>query len=189
MEEKLIEGEFVPNKIGMGFGILGVTLLALLGLYLSFCAGPVVIVVWTPLVVLLAAMLYSYRTPKHQKLIVTNSWVYMAPWKRIVGDEIGKKEVSVPLDKITSVLVCQNELSFITKCGFISFKGCSNANAVYDVVMRLLYERDAAGRIHENTSDRNAYIAEELKVYKKLLDENLITQEEFEAKKEKLLGL
>lgn len=189
MEEKIIEGEFTPNKIGMGFGIFGVTLLALLGLYLSFCAGPIVIIVWTPLVALLAAMLYSYRTPKHQKLIVTNSWAYMAPWKRIVGDSLDKKEVSVPLEKITNVCIYLNELSFITEFGFISFKGCKNARAVYDVVMQLLYERDTAGKVHENTSNREAYIAEELNVYKKLLDENLITQEEFEAKKKKLLGL
>lgn len=180
MEEKIIEGEFGPNKISLGIGIVGVTLLTLLCLVLLFIIGPLSIVCIGPFIVWYAVIIYLNCAAKNNQLIVTNARVYIVA---------RKQEFSLPLDKISAVNIWGSNLNFTSSSGVIVSKGCKNARAVHDVVMRLLYERDIAGRIHENTSDREAYIAEELNVYKKLLDENLITQEEFEAKKKKLLGL
>lgn len=180
MEEKLIEGQFGPNKISLGIGIVGVTLLTLLCFFLLFSIGLLSIVCIGPFIVWYAVIIYLNCAAKNQKLIVTNARVYIVA---------RKQEFSLPLDKISAVNIWGNNLNFTSSSGVIVSKGCKNARAVYDVVMRLLYERDTAGKVHENTSNQKAYIAEELNVYKKLVDENLITQEEYEAKKKKLLGL
>lgn len=170
MEKKIIEGEFAPNKISIGIGIVGVALFMLLCFFLLFIIGPISIICIGPFIAGYAFIIYLNCTAKHQKLIVTNTRVYGI---------FRKKEINLPLDKIAAVDIRKRNLTFSTGSGIIRCAGCTNARAVYDVILNLLNER-ASG---------TASVPEELMEYKKLLDNGVITQEEFEAKKKKLLGL
>lgn len=184
MEKKIIEGEFVSNTIGMRIGIVGAVLLTALCLFLMLFIGPLAILCIGPMIGLYVYVICSNYVLKNQQLTVTNTRIY---------GRFRNKEINLPLNKISHVEItgkgALKSLAITTSSGIIRCSCCTNADAVYAAILNLLNERRFSNKVRADGSNREAYIAEELKVYKKLLDENLITQEEFEAKKRKLLGL
>ena len=64
-----------------------------------------------------------------------------------------------------------------------------NRGEIYDVVSKLLVERQNKTTITSRTQEISKSSADELKKYKNLLDSGIISQEEFEAKKKQLLNL
>lgn len=184
MEKKIIEGQFVSNTIGMRIGIVGTALLTVLCLFLMAFIGPLAILCIGPTIGLYAYAIYSNHSLKYQELTITSARIY---------GRFRNKEINLPLNKISHVEITGNKalksLAITTSSGIIRCSCCTNADAVYAAILNLLNERRFSNKVRADGSDQEAYITEELNVYKKLLDENLITQEEFEAKKKKLLGL
>ena len=64
-----------------------------------------------------------------------------------------------------------------------------NRGEIYDVVSKLLVERQNKTTITSITQEISKSSADKLKKYKNLLDSGSISQEEFEAKKKQLLNL
>ena len=111
--------------------------------------------------------------------------------KRILGS-IRKKRVDLPIDSVSAVSIgAFKSISVATSSGRISFSAIKNRNEIYEVVSKLLVERQnqapkSAAAVVNAPSASNA---DELKKFKDLLDAGIISQEEFDAKKKQLLGL
>ena len=108
--------------------------------------------------------------------------------KRIYGTAGFGKRVDLPLDSVSAVASgALNSIAVATSSGKISFIAMAKRNELYEVLGRLIVERQNKSR---NNDDNNATSnADELKKFKDLLDSGVITQEEFDAKKKQLLGL
>ena len=91
--------------------------------------------------------------------------------KRVYGQAAFGQQVDLPLDSITAI-------------GKGIIKGIKNRDDIYDVVSKLLMERQTS-----KPASNEASSVEDLKKYKELLDTGVISQEEFDAKKKQLLGV
>lgn len=111
--------------------------------------------------------------------------------KRVYGTAAWGKRVDLPLDKITAVATgFGHGITVATSSGSIRFKMINNNKEIYEVISKLLIERQE--KPIENTTINQELPqsnADELQKYKNLLDNGTITQEEFDAKKKQLLGL
>ena len=131
-------------------------------------------------VAILSTVFYLYISK--MEIVVTNSRVY--------GQCAFGKRVDLPLDTISAV-----GTSFLqgidvgTSAGKIKFKGISNNKKIHEEISDLLNNRQNNKSKQEQVKTNNTSIIEELKQYKELLDNGVITQEEFDAKKNQILGL
>ena len=103
--------------------------------------------------------------------------------------KIFKRNVDLPLDSINSVEYVKKSgiVNIATSSQKIHFESLLNAEEISNVINELLQKRQAT-RGTTTVVNRSSN-AEELSKFKKLLDEGIITQEEFDAKKKQLLGL
>ena len=69
-------------------------------------------------------------------------------------------------------------------CFSIKFRCIKNRDEIYEVVSKLLMERQTSKMVFNESSP-----ADELQKYKDLLDTGAISQDEFETKKNQLLNL
>jgi len=134
-------------------------------------------------VVTLAGLLLNWWL-KSYELTVTD--------KRVYGKVAFGKRVDLPYDSISAISTfgLLKGISVATSSGRIKFRLVKNANQVYDVLNHLLLERQESKKsapVKEVVAAPSN--AAELKQYKELLDEGVISQEEFDAKKKLLLGL
>ena len=111
--------------------------------------------------------------------------------KRIFGVVGWGKRVDLPVDSVSATAKLQfwRGVSVSTSSGRISFLLMKNADDIYNVLNKLMIERQQG---KNNTSSNNTTppdVTEQLKKYKELLDSGVITQDEFDAKKKELLGL
>ena len=127
-----------------------------------------------------AITLLFYFYISKMEIVVTN--------KRVYGKKAFGKRVDLPIDTISAV-----GTSFLmgidigTSAGKIKFKGISNNNEIHTEISKLLNNRQ--NNKQEQIQVNNTSTTEELKQYKELLDNGVITQEEFDAKKKQLLNL
>lgn len=111
---------------------------------------------------------------------------------RVYGKTAFAKRVDIPLDSISSVgltIPLFKGIVFSSNSGKISFFFIANRNQAHQIISDLIIKRQ--NKISKNTVNQvmpNSN-ADELKKYKELLDNGVITQEEFDAKKKQLLGL
>ncbi len=110
--------------------------------------------------------------------------------KRVFGKVAFGKRVDLPVDSISAISSINlfKGVSVSTSSGKIRFIAIKNANEIYDVINKLLVDRQkeiSQGTMVIQSSDE----ADQIKKYKELLDTGVITQEEFDAKKKQLLGL
>ncbi len=110
--------------------------------------------------------------------------------KRIYGRVAWGKRVDLPFDSVsaTSTLRMFKGVSVSSASGRIKFLLIKNANEVYNEINKLLIERQKK-EAPSNISSDKADAPDDLIKLKKLLDLNVITQEEFDAKKKQILGL
>ena len=112
--------------------------------------------------------------------------------KRVYGKAAFKRRVDLPFDKISSVGTSVfNGIGVATASGKITFFYCKNRDEIFDTISNLLLERQGQQE-HQETVVKQEIPqsnADELKKFKELLDNGIITQEEFDAKKKQLLGL
>lgn len=107
--------------------------------------------------------------------------------KRVYGKAAFGKSIDLPYDKISSVGTCFfNGIFAATSSGTVKFWFLTNQKEVYQALSNLLKERQGHTIVASNNQTTNA---DELKKYKELLDDGVISQEEFDAKKKQLLGV
>lgn len=113
--------------------------------------------------------------------------------KRVYGTAAWGKRVDLPLDKISAVGTSFGHgIAVATSSGSIKFKAITNNTEVHYAISKLLMERQSTAPVVETQKQSAPIIhsdADELRKYKDLLDSGVITQEEFDTKKKKILGL
>jgi len=136
------------------------------------------------LVVVAIAVVFSLMYAKVE-LTVTN--------KRIYGLAAFGKRVDLPLDSVAAVGTSAfKTISITSASGAIKFGMIRNFQEIHSEISKLLVERQAQKQTTTQTTIKQEIPqsnADELKKYKDLLDNGVITQEEFDAKKKQLLGL
>lgn len=112
--------------------------------------------------------------------------------KRIYGKVAFGKRVDLPLDSVSAVATTEftQGVSVSTSSGRVTFLFLAKKEKIAGAIRNLLVDRQqksvASTTIKPETPQSNA---DELKKYKALLDDGVISQEEFDAKKKQLLGL
>ena len=136
-----------------------------------FCLGVIVILV----------SLFFFWQMSRGKLTVTN--------QRVTGKASFGKTVDLPLNQISAVAlgVCRS-ITVATSSGRIHFWFVQNREEVRSALTDIIGKAQVAD-INQHTPPVAPSAADEIKKYKELLDEGIITQEEFDAKKKQLLGL
>ncbi len=142
------------------------------GTYIGVCVGITAVTV----------LFYLYISK--MEIVVTN--------KRVYGKSAFGKRVDLPIDTISAVGTSfLKGIDIGTSAGRIHFKGISNNNEIHAEISKLLNNRQDNKKVNnqEPVKVNNVSSIEELKQYKELLDNGVITQEEFEKKKKQLLGI
>lgn len=181
MEKKIIEGKFEPNIAGVVFFMAMALILSALLVWIiaedAILEIGSLTVTWVIIFILLCAYgIYECYSKKNQQLTVTNSRVH---------GKIKNKGIDLPFDVISHADITGKTIAITTASGVVKCACCTNANAVYAVILNRLNERTSSKPSFSGTKN----VPEELMEYKKLLDNGAITQKEYEAKKKKLLGL
>lgn len=114
--------------------------------------------------------------------------------KRVFGKAALGTRVDLPLDSISAITTqWPKGISVATSSGKIVFLLIKNRDALHSTISKLLIDRQAKSQAARTAPAAAATPAlsnaDELKKYKELLDMGAITQEEFDAKKNQLLGL
>ena len=104
------------------------------------------------------------------------------------------KQVDLPLDSISALgRGMFSSIAVATASGKITFWGISNRDEVHKAISGLLQSRQSGNKQEAvpvtHVTQQSQSSADELMKYKELLDNGIITQEEFDAKKKQLLGL
>ena len=104
--------------------------------------------------------------------------------KRVYGESVFGRKVDLPIDSISAIgKKWFKGIGVATSAGKIVFFGFKNRDEIYETVSNLLVKRQSANQAMNTTQSS----ADELSKYKKLLDDGVISQEEFDAKKKQLL--
>lgn len=99
------------------------------------------------------------------------------------------KQVDLPIHQISAVSYgTLGSIGVATSSGVIRFYYLKNKEEVYSTIVSLL-DKEPAKDSAPTIIQQNDSSADELKKYKELYDNGVITKEEFEAKKKQLLGL
>ncbi len=114
--------------------------------------------------------------------------------KRIYGKVLFGKRVDLPIDSVSAVSTSRmfKGVSVSTSSGRITFHGMKNADEIYSAINRLLIERQDLARVASKPEiivESQTDEVDKLMKYKNLLEQGVITQEEFDAKKKQILGL
>lgn len=113
--------------------------------------------------------------------------------KRVYGKAAFGKRIDLPLDSISAVGTSAFKgLAVATASGRIKFYDIANQEEMHQTLSTLLVQRQDSGKNNATTTIKQEIPqsnADELKKFKELLDSGVITQEEFDAKKQQLLGL
>ena len=105
--------------------------------------------------------------------------------KRVYGCASFGRRVELPLDSVTAIGTSfMKGIAITTASGSVKFGCIKNRDEIYEVVSKLLMERQSSKTVFNEPSP-----ADELKKYKELLDTGVISQEEFDAKKKQLLEM
>lgn len=215
MEEKIIEAKFAKNTLAriillIGLAILTFGLLRTRNDYLTgrdwcpwprpyteiydsyfdylwsrifstvcFNLDPSACIVLLGIIVLIAAGLVFWKMGKCA-LTVTN--------RQVVGKASFGKSVALPINQISAVALgyCKR-ITIATSSGKIHFWLLANRDEVHSALTKVINEVQVEKAYTNTTSVQSN--ADELRKYKELLDDGVISQEEFDAKKKQLLGL
>ena len=122
---------------------------------------------------------------KSMEIVVTD--------KRVYGKTYFGKTIDLPIDSVSAVgSKWMKGISVATSSGKISFLLIKNAKEIHEEIRKLLISRQEEKRTQSKTEQAVATVSsdfESLKKLQELLNEGIITQEEFETKKKQILGL
>ena len=140
-----------------------------------------VIVPWLVIGLIVSIILFGFR----YSITVTD--------KRVYGNGFFGKRVDLPFDSISAVITNSifSGVYISTSSGAIKFIWLENYQDIHKVISGLLIKRQRPTEKDNIKSDQNSNMstADELKKFKELFDQGVITQEEFDAKKKQILGL
>ena len=112
----------------------------------------------------------------------------------VKGRTMWGKEVVLPLSMISAYSTRKflSKVSVATSSGFVHFGFIENYKEMGETLKQLIAERQrdteiSQEKVYQITKENSG--ADEIKKYKELLDNGIITQEEFDAKKKQILGL
>lgn len=109
--------------------------------------------------------------------------------KRVCGKTWFNKGVDLPLDSVSAVGSSWLQgIAVATSSGNISFLFIKNAQEIHGAIRKLLIARQEEKKQAVQPVQMVSG-ADDLAKYKQLLDQGVITQEEFNAKKKQILGL
>lgn len=137
-------------------------------------------------IAIIVGLIIKFNTEKCE-ITVTNS--------RIFGKLAHSKEVSIALNQVTGLHSCAFDGVSVASIGNVSDFYCiANCEEVMKAISYLLANPQRAGNSPTQMSIASASSisnneVEQLKRFKDLLDSDVITQEEFDAKKKEVLGL
>lgn len=135
-------------------------------------------------VALLIVWLINLSISKYS-LTVTN--------KRVYGNTLHGKRVDLPIDSVSSFASSPFKgIAIGTSSGKIKFNLIKNRDEMFASLSSLIVERQSqkTAMKQENKEEPLPLSqADELKKFKQLLDDGIITQEEYDEKKKQLLGL
>ncbi len=110
--------------------------------------------------------------------------------KRVYGKAMFGKRVDLPMDSISAVGTSMFKgIAVATSSGKIKFLGISNRDEIHKEISNLIVNRQDKVTKTDIKQEIAQSSADELRKYKDLLDQGIITEEEFGAKKKQLLGL
>ncbi len=112
--------------------------------------------------------------------------------RRVYGKVAFGAQIDLPLDMVSAVGVTgiMKGVVVATSSGRIKFMYVANASEIHAVINDLLINRQESNKHGSiNTIQQEISEADELMKFKNLLDNGIISQEEFEAKKKQLLGI
>lgn len=184
MEEKVIvKGELLNIK--KIFFVLGIFLLVVVALVvpgMNFLTSILCSIMSLPMIIL--CVLY-YIVSKYS-IVVTD--------KRVYGVVAFGKRVDLPIDSITAVgTTLFRGVCVSTASGVIRFNLLKNDVLVYEKINELLLKRQSKRAVKQEAvqtpevKSTSIDVTEELRKYKALLDDEIITKAEFEEKKKELL--
>ncbi len=193
MDEKIIiKGELKSAKgVCMALPLIGLVIYILQGFILSidkslaygFGLSNGANLVFLPLIIVLAIIgVVIYKRWSKVQITVTT--------KRVYGIDTLSKRVDLPLDSITAVgTSIFSGLAVTTASGAIKFVMLRNRDELHEAISKLLVERQEKPLTTTIKQEIPQSDADELKKYKELLDNGVITQKEFDAKKKQILGI
>lgn len=129
---------------------------------------------WGGLILMIFGVLI-YISGKDCEIKLTNN--------KVIGKSLFGNEVIIPIDSISSVgkIKLLKGLVVASNSGCIRFLYLLNIEKLHEEISNLILNR--------KKSIGNSSNSEEIKKYKELLDDGIITQEEFDKKKKELLNL
>ena len=167
--------DWVVEKYGKHANVFTVTLHDMIPVIIvSIIAAAVIIVVFN--------LLY-----KKIQLVVTD--------KKVYGRVFCGKRVDLPIDSISAVGTSLfKSISIATSSGYIKFLAIANRDEIHEKISELLINRQQSNKVEQQIANNNVPTSNndnigQLKELKELLDQGIINQEEFDAKKKQLLGL
>lgn len=194
MEEKIIiKGKFSKTNILMIiFGIIAIVFAIIGFVYLEkymayygfniYGIGEEYPIFFVIAFAFLVAAVLSYLAMNRCEIVVSN--------KKVFGKVKFGKRVDLPLNQISSVgQGWFKSISVATSSGIIRFWLLSNRQEVFSAISELLSQFQHNNNQAVIHKEEKASSADELKKFKNLLDDGVITQEEFDMKKKQLLEL
>ena len=137
---------------------------------------------WAALLIVVIISIVLYVRWKKIELTVTT--------KRVYGKVAGGRRVDIPLDSISATATRGKHVIAVTSAsGAIRFGWLANRDEIHSAISALLVDRQDRKERGNTVQAAPASSAEELRQYKQLLEDGVISQEEFDAKKKQLLGL
>lgn len=186
-------GEFFYKPSRFGYGLMmpynfedsGYTYFSLLVSAIVFEREiGVALLIYVGLLMIILGVFYNFMMSKCA-IMVTD--------KRVIGKANFGKRVDLPLNQVSAVGQRMfSSIAVATSSGRISFWFLENRDEVFNSLSDLIRDyqiqkSDVASK--ETNVIQQLSGADELKKYKDLLDQGIISQEEFDAKKKQLLGL
>lgn len=128
-------------------------------------------------------LLIIFLTVRKSSIIITEN--------NVKGTAIFGKEVVLPLYMVSAYSTRDlfSTIAVATSSGITKFSMIKNYKEIGNELSRLINERQDKTKINqqENLTSNSSF--DEIEKLETLLDKNIITQEEFDAKKKQLLGL
>lgn len=188
MEEKeIVKGELLNIK--KIFCVLGIFLFIVVVLF-NMVVGPG----FSLLTSILSSILSLPMIILYVLYYIVSKYSIVVTDKRVYGVAAFGKRVDLPIDSITAVgTTLFRGVCVSTASGAIRFNLLKNDVLVYEKINELLLKRQSKGAVKQEAvqtpevKSTSIDVTEELRKYKALLDDGIITKKEFEEKKKELL--
>lgn len=184
-EKDLISRTLSSNKLFIFiFALCGAAIISL-GAYLYIINDDVKAIISFLIIifgVICVALSYYEYLKGFDEIRVTDKAVY---WTNV---KTGKQKI-LPFDQISTAVTENGNIAISSSSGTIRVVRCPDAVEVHSVISEQLSIIQTKQVVITKQPPQNTSEVEKIREYKKLLDDGIISEEEFEAKKRQLLDL